>query len=1154
MKKLCTLFSVLALVLLCAILLPTQAQAVEVDNGTLEDHINEDNDDYCDLCGSYMGHEHTFDEEYYYGTENGHYVRCDQCSFFLHGTPENHINEDNDDYCDLCDYYVGHEHTFDEEYYYGTENGHYVRCDQCSHYNKATFAEHVNEFGDHYCDICEYCVAYDHVYSGYYFACEKAGHYVRCDLCPEYDESTFTDHLDEDNDYYCDQCGHYLNTFRIVLTWGSVPSDLDSHLIYNGCGGSAEVAFYNKACYGANGELIADLDYDDVTSYGPETVTIYTYNPGESFRYYVYDYSNGGNSNANALANSGAMVKVYRSDKLIATYFVPTNIHGYIWEVFSYSDDGLSTLEHHYTETRVDATDCGEFGYYEYNCTTCDDSYRVYDEEPLDHTAGATVIENETKPNCENEGSHDEVTYCTNCGEELSRNTNTVPALGHAYGEWTEWSAPSCTVIGQEYRVCSVCSDEEARDIDALGHKWDAAWTVDSEVTCTIDGSKSHHCARCDAKTDITVITAPGHSYSAVITPPTCTQQGYTTYTCTVCGKVLASQEVIPPIDHNYIDGICSNCGGIDPTIPDDSDFVIEDGVLVKYVGVGGNVDIPYGVTIIGDYVFYNCTSLTSISIPDSVKTIGKYAFYGCYNLPNITIPDSVTGIGIYAFSSCYSLNKVYYGGTEAQRDAIAIGDYNEQLLSATWQYKEAATTITAQPQDAELALDEYATFTVAVSNSNVTYQWQYKGANSDKWLASIAKDAKTPELRIQMKAYRAGQQYRCVITTADGEVLYSDVATMTLQAPSVELKGQSRNVEANLGDEVSFSVEATGDCLTYQWYYRFGGGNWLKSYTEGYNTATLKTKLLAYRDGYEYKCVVTDASGSTVESTPASMTIKKAAVTINRQPQNVLNGVLNQAYTFQVEAEGENLTYQWEYSADGGATWTKSGQTGCTTNKIEVKLLAYRDGQMYRCVITSGQSKVTSAAAKLKLLNLKIQSQPQSYTGALNDNVTFTVVATGDELTYQWYYRFDGGAWLKSSGEGYNTATLKTKLLAYRDGYEYKCVITDEDGNVIETNPASMTVEKAAITIVNQPQSVTNGVLNTTYTFQVEADGENLTYQWEYSRDGGVTWEKSWSTGYSTNALQIPMKPYRDGQLFRCRITSGTAVVTTDVAILRLA
>ena len=95
-----------------------------------------------------------------------------------------------------------------------------------------------------------------------------------------------------------------------------------------------------------------------------------------------------------------------------------------------------------------------------------------------------------------------------------------------------------------------------------------------------------------------------------------------------------------------------------------DSDFVIKNGVLKEYVGSGGAVEIPDGVTSIGGRAFYYCSSLTSVTIPDSVTSIGDYAFYYCRALTSVTIPDGVTSIGDGAFSGCSSLTSVAIPGS----------------------------------------------------------------------------------------------------------------------------------------------------------------------------------------------------------------------------------------------------------------------------------------------------------------------------------------------------------------------------------------------------------------------------------------------------------------------------------------------------------
>ncbi|MDR0829911.1 MAG: leucine-rich repeat protein [Prevotellaceae bacterium] len=68
---------------------------------------------------------------------------------------------------------------------------------------------------------------------------------------------------------------------------------------------------------------------------------------------------------------------------------------------------------------------------------------------------------------------------------------------------------------------------------------------------------------------------------------------------------------------------------------------------------------INSGVTGIGNYAFYNCSGLTSVTIPDAVTSIGFCAFDNCSSLTSITIPNSVTSIEVAAFGNCSSLTSI---------------------------------------------------------------------------------------------------------------------------------------------------------------------------------------------------------------------------------------------------------------------------------------------------------------------------------------------------------------------------------------------------------------------------------------------------------------------------------------------------------------
>ena len=210
------------------------------------------------------------------------------------------------------------------------------------------------------------------------------------------------------------------------------------------------------------------------------------------------------------------------------------------------------------------------------------------------------------------------------------------------------------------------------------------------------------------------------HSYTAAVTAPTCTERGYTTYTCdcgdsyvadyvdatghteetipgkaatctedgltdgkkcSVCGEILEEQQTIPA-GHNFVDGVCSGCGAITGSCGAKGDnltyILTTDGVLTIF-GSGDMKDyydfhstpwynqrtkitslvVMDGVNSIGYDTFEDCTNLISVLLPNSVSRIEYAAFNNCSKLSTITIPEGLASLGDYAFSGCSSLTAV---------------------------------------------------------------------------------------------------------------------------------------------------------------------------------------------------------------------------------------------------------------------------------------------------------------------------------------------------------------------------------------------------------------------------------------------------------------------------------------------------------------
>ncbi len=122
--------------------------------------------------------------------------------------------------------------------------------------------------------------------------------------------------------------------YRIVLTWGVDPRDLDTH--FNGTiDGSNDHIFYLDM----HGEG-ASLDVDDTTSYGPETLTIPDIRKySGNVTYSVHDYTNRYESSSTELSASSAKVDVYKGSELLKTFYVPFGREGTVWNVFYITPD-----------------------------------------------------------------------------------------------------------------------------------------------------------------------------------------------------------------------------------------------------------------------------------------------------------------------------------------------------------------------------------------------------------------------------------------------------------------------------------------------------------------------------------------------------------------------------------------------------------------------------------------------------------------------------------------------------------------------------------------------------------------------------------------------------------------------------------------------
>ncbi len=249
---------------------------------------------------------------------------------------------------------------------------------------------------------------------------------------------------------------------------------------------------------------------------------------------------------------------------------------------------------------------------------------------------------------------------------------------------------------------------------------------------------------------------------------------------------------------------------------------------------------------------------------------------------------------------------------------------------------------------------------------------------------------------------------------------------------------------------------------------------------------------------------------------------------------------------TFTAGADGTDLTYQWQYSRDG-VIWQRSSATGASATCL---VNATTMGTWYRCMISdpTGQCVYSRAAQIIPEQGPVILQQPEDAVGPNGSECAISVKAEGTGLTYQWQLSTNNGK--KWSNSKVTADTVSFTMNKTRNGRIYRCIVTDAAGRQTISDTARIVLADH-MKIVEQPKDVVSKD-GTNIIFSVVAEGENLKYQWEYTRDGGKNWQKADSTSHF---FHCTASAEQNGWLYRCVITDpSSAKLTTRAASLTVA
>ena len=393
----------------------------------------------------------------------------------------------------------------------------------------------------------------------------------------------------------------------------------------------------------------------------------------------------------------------------------------------------------------------------------------------------------------------------------------------------------------------------------------------------------------------------------------------------------------------------------------------------------------------------------------------------------SVTMSDSVDGRQLY----CVVTDK---NGNKVTSDTVTLHKY--------------VLAIASQPQDCSVPNGSKAIVSVEAKGDGLTYQWYIKARTATKFTkSSVAKSTYS----VTMSDSVDGRQLYCVVTDKYGSSVTSD--TVTLRKYVLAITSQPKDCIVPEGSKATATLKAEGKGLTYQWYIKNASAS--KFSKSSVTQATYSTTMSTNANGRQIYCKVSDSYGNFVVSDTVTLRMAtKLKITTQPEDAYAANGAKAIA---TVVAEGDGLTYQWYIKNASASKFAKSSVTKAT---YSVTMSDSVNGRQAYCVVsdTYGNNAVSDTITFHKAKELKIVTQPTDAYAEIGGNAKVTVVAEGDDLTYQWYVKSPKSATFNKSS--ITKPVYSVTMTESRDGTQLYCVIYDRYGNMKSTRVVMIMVQ----------------------------------------------------------------------------------------------
>ena len=417
-----------------------------------------------------------------------------------------------------------------------------------------------------------------------------------------------------------------------------------------------------------------------------------------------------------------------------------------------------------------------------------------------------------------------------------------------------------------------------------------------------------------------------------------------------------------------------------------------------------------------------------------------------------VSFSPSSVAVGASTTVTLSGTNTLNAGTYTVTVTGVSTGASNQTALLSFTVNAGTGPAITTQPANQTACVGGNATFTVA---STGTYQWQ---VNTGAGFSNITGATSATYTLTGATVALSGNTYRCIVAGQCGSTT-SSAATLTVNTlPSIAT--QPTSLTQCTGTSASFSVGASGSSITYQWQVSTDGGTTYADIT-GANatTYTIASTVLAQNNN-RYRCVVSGACAPAAISTAATLTLS-AAPTITSNPVAAASICEFGSTSFAVAASTPigTLSYQWQSSTNGGATWASvNGAVNATFNQSNVPVS--QNGYLFRAAVTTSCGTIYSTNVALTVNAYPVITSFNPVSGLCLSDRPITLSASPAGGTFS-------GSGVSGSTFNPRTAGLGAKTITYTasnagcQSTATRSIIVDQcaERQIPLQNPASLTL-----------------------------------------------------------------------------------------------